>query len=127
MTMGNALRLISSLAMLALADQAAAAGTGDPANGQRLISRCSGCHSIEGDNTSGPALNGVLGRKAAIVQGYNYSSALANSGITWTEDGLDTYLAGPTRLVRGTRMTISVSKEQDRADIIAYLKSLGRP
>ena len=125
MTMEKALRLISSLAMLAIADQAAAAGTGDPANGQRLFSRCSGCHSIQGDNKSGPALNGVFDRKAAVFEGYSYSSALANSGITWTEDRLDTYLAGPTRLVRGTRMTISVSKEQDRADIIAYLKSLG--
>ncbi len=82
-------------------------------------------HSIQGDNKSGPALNGVFDRKAAVVEGYSYSSALANSGITWTEDRLDTYLAGPTRLVRRTRMTISVSKEQDRADIIAYLKSLG--
>ena len=73
---------------------------------------------------SGPPLNGVVGRRAGAVAGYRYSDALANSGITWTDEALDEYLSGPIKAVRGTRMTISVTKSEDRANIIAYLKSL---
>ncbi|WP_210202134.1 c-type cytochrome [Rhizobium anhuiense] len=121
----HALRLILSIAAVSIAGLAAASIAGNPVRGQQLFNRCSGCHSVQGENKSGPPLNGVVGREAAVVEGYRYSPALMNAGLTWTEDALDTYLAGPTRAVRGTRMTVSVSREQDRADIIAYLKSLG--
>lgn len=120
----HALRLILSITAVCTACLADAADLGNPDQGQQLFSRCSGCHSVQGENKSGPPLNGVVGRKAAAVEGYRYSPALMNAGLTWTEDVLDNYLAGPTRAVRGTRMTVSVSREQDRADIIAYLKSL---
>lgn len=125
MTMLNTLRLILSIATVSITSLAAAADAGDPVRGQQLFSRCSGCHSVQSENKSGPSLNGVVGREAASVEGYRYSTALSDSGITWTEDALDNYLAGPAKAVRGTRMTIGVSREQDRADIIAYLKSLG--
>ncbi|NSY99661.1 cytochrome c family protein [Agrobacterium tumefaciens] len=121
----NALRLIMLIATICIADLAAASDLGDPTRGQQLFRRCSSCHSIQTENKSGPPLNGVVGRDAAVVEGYHYSTALSNSGLNWTEDALDNYLAGPTKLVRGTRMTVSVAREQDRADIIAYLKSLG--
>lgn len=123
--MPHALRLILSITAVCTAGLANAVDLGNPVQGQQLFSRCSGCHSVEGENKSGPPLNGVVGREAAVVEGYRYSPALMNAGLTWTEDALDNYLAGPTRAVRGTRMTVSVSREQDRADIIAYLKSLG--
>ncbi|WP_105384288.1 c-type cytochrome [Neorhizobium alkalisoli] len=121
----HALRLILSIATICLAGLAAASIVGNPVRGQQLFSRCSGCHSVQGENKSGPPLKGVVGREAGAVEGYRYSPALMNAGTTWSEDALDNYLAGPTKAVRGTRMTFSVSREQDRADIIAYLKSLG--
>ena len=127
MIMLNVLRLILSVAAVCIAGLAAASMVGNPVRGQQIFNRCSGCHSVEGENKSGPFLNGVVGREAATVAKYRYSPALSNSGLTWTEEALDEYLAGPTKAVRGTRMTISVSREQDRADIIAYLKSLGSP
>ncbi|MFS8056109.1 c-type cytochrome [Rhizobium sp. BR 317] len=107
----NALRLILSIATLCIAGQAAAADSGDTVRGHQLFSRCSGCHSVEGENKSGPFLNGVVGREAATVEGYRYSPALSNAGIIWTEEALDHYLAGPTKAVRGTRMSVSVSSE----------------
>jgi cytochrome c len=123
----HALRLILSISAICVAGLAAASIVGNPVRGQQLFNRCSGCHSVQGENRSGPPLNGVVGREAAAVEGYHYSPALMNAGLTWTEDVLDNYLAGPTKAVRGTQMTASVSREQDRADIIAYLKSLGGP
>ncbi len=97
---------------------------GDAAKGKQLFTRCSACHSTEGQNRSGPALNGVAGRKAASAQGYNYSPALTGSNVTWTDEALNTYLAGPTKMIRGSRMSTSVAKEQDRLDLISYLKTL---
>lgn len=97
---------------------------GDAIKGKQLFNRCSACHSVDGQNKSGPALNGVVGRKAGAAQGYNYSPAMIGSNVTWTEDKLDSYLAGPNKMIRGSRMSVSVAKDQDRADIISYLKSL---
>ncbi len=120
----HALRSILSIATVCIPGLAAA-DAGDPLRGQQLFSRCSGCHSVQPETKSAPSLNDVVGRKAGSVEGYAYSTALSNSGITWTEDALNNYLAGPAKAVRGTRMTLSVPRDQDRADIIAYLKSLG--
>jgi cytochrome c len=118
------LRILPSLAMICLVCLAAVLIEGDPLRGKQLFNRCSGCHSVQGETMSGPPLDGVFGRKAAAIEGYRYSDALVNSGITWTDDVLDGYLSGPTKAVRGTRMSTSVTKPEDRADIIAYLKSL---
>lgn len=97
---------------------------GDAVRGQQTFNRCSACHSVDGTSKSGPALNGVFGRNAGAVEGYNYSAPLKASNITWNDETLETYLAGPSKMVRGTRMTISVARPEDRANIIAYLKTL---
>ncbi len=91
--------------------------------GARLYQmRCIGCHTIDA-NSAGPKHRGVVGRKAGTAAGYSYSPALKTSGLTWTEANLDTWLQGPTRMVPGVRMGISVSKPADRAAIIAWLKT----
>lgn len=120
----HASRTILALVPVCLICLAAALIRDDPVRGKQLFNRCSGCHSVEGKNMSGPPLNGVVGRRAGAVADYRYSGALANSGITWTDEALDEYLSGPIKAVHGTRMTISVTKSEDRANIIAYLKSL---
>ncbi|AUX79573.1 c-type cytochrome [Sinorhizobium fredii] len=100
---------------------------GDAIRGKQLFNRCAACHSIEGQNRSGPTLNGVFGRKAGAIESYRYSTAILNSNIIWTDDTLDAYLSGPARMLQGTRMTLTVVRPDDRADIITYLKTLAYP
>lgn len=99
---------------------------GDPARGKRLYAQCQACHAVvEGQNRVGPSLYGIIGSPAGAVDGFNYSPAVMNSNITWTEDVLFAYLETPQEYLPGTRMFFpGVAKPQDRADIIAYLKSL---
>lgn len=93
---------------------------GDPVRGQALYGACMGCHSLD-ENDVGPKHRGVVGRRAGVVPGYHYSTALMNSGLVWTPANLDRWLSGPQALVPGAKMFFSLSDAQKRADIIAYL------
>ena len=84
---------------------------------------CTSCHQVDADSF-GPHHRGLLGRRAGSVAGYPYSKALAHAGFVWTEAELDRWLADPNALVPGQRMEAHVSDPQDRADLIAYLKTL---
>lgn len=99
--------------------------TGNAANGEKLFTVCKTCHVAEkGVNRVGPSLWGVVGRKAGTIEGFKYSPANKNSGITWTEDNLFTYLAAPQKFMPGTYMAYAGMKSpQDRADLIAFLKT----
>ncbi|MDH5490291.1 MAG: c-type cytochrome, partial [Rhodospirillaceae bacterium] len=91
--------------------------------------KCMGCHPIseDGQNRTGPNLFGVVGRAKASIDGYRYSSALEKLGGTWTESELNTFIAGPRVMVPDTKMTFSgVKKEDQRDDIVAYLKTLSK-
>ncbi|MGA3130909.1 MAG: heme-binding domain-containing protein [Terracidiphilus sp.] len=102
----------------------AAAEPGDAVRGDSVFTRrCTGCHAIDA-NREGPHLRGVYGRKAGSVSGFNYSQALKNLGRTWDENSLETWLRDTDAAVPGSAMGFSVPKPQDRADIIAFLKSL---
>ncbi len=113
--------------MLAGMSAGQARAGGDPANGAKIFKlKCVICHSTQvGQNKVGPSLAGVFGRKDATAPNYSYSEAMKNSGLTWDAATLDSYLAGPRAKVPGTKMTFAgLSKESDRADIIAYLSTL---
>jgi len=99
---------------------------GDAANGEKIFAKCKACHTVEaGKNKVGPSLAGVVGRKAGMAPGFNYSDAMKNAGLTWDEATLSTYLTNPRKLVPGTKMAFpGLPKEQDRLDVIAYLKSV---
>jgi cytochrome c len=104
--------------------QLAASPGGDASNGKKLFSQsCSGCHQVKSGSVA-PTLVGVYGRKAGTAPGYKYSQGMAESGITWDAAKLDVFLAQPTKVIKGGRMPISVSKPSDRADVIAHLKTL---
>ncbi|MFN3452768.1 MAG: c-type cytochrome [Sphingorhabdus sp.] len=93
------------------------------ANGETLFrQRCQVCHSVVAAKPSGvgPNLSGVVGRKAAATT-FNYSTAMKQSKITWTQANLDRYLAAPTKTVPGTRMVIAVPDATQRVAIIKYL------
>jgi cytochrome c len=118
--------LISALALLGWAG--AASADGDPVKGEQTFKVCKTCHQIgEGaKNFVGPELNGLVGRKAGTVAGYNYSDANKNSGLTWDEATLTKYLKNPREMVPGTKMAFpGLPKDEDIANVIAYLKQFG--
>lgn len=115
---------ISFLSLIVVVNQSRGAGGADPAAGKDLFAkRCSGCHATD-SSKEGPRLRGVLGRKAGAVAGYPYSTALRNSGITWTEDLLTKWLENPEAVVKDNDMEFRVSNAAERASLVAYLKSL---
>ncbi len=69
---------------------------------------------------------GVVGRPAGTVEAFRYSAAMKSSGLVWDEATLDRFLAAPRNVVAKTTMTVSVTKPEDRQNIIAYLKSLAQ-
>lgn len=114
------------VAAAAAAGEDYAAFTGDAAAGKKVFVKCLACHSIaEGQNKVGPSLYGIVGRPAGSIAGFNYSAANKNSGITWTEDVMFAYLKAPQQYIKGTKMVFpGLTSGQDRADVIAYLKSV---
>jgi cytochrome c len=110
---------------LALVFGATVANAQDAANGEKVFAQCRACHQIgpNAKNAVGPVLNGVIGRKAGTVEGYNYSSANKNSGLTWDEATFTEYIKDPKAKVPGTKMAYAGLKDEKRiADLIAYLK-----
>ncbi|MBX7497109.1 cytochrome c family protein [Qipengyuania sp. 6B39] len=102
--------------------------TPDVAHGGEVFAQCQTCHVLEeGVNRVGPSLAGIVGRAAGTVEGYTYSDANKNSGITWTKEKLFQYLEKPQRVIPGTKMAFAgLPAGQDRADVIAYLESGGQ-
>ncbi len=97
----------------------------DPNAPPSAFAQCATCHKVEAgaQNGIGPALHGIVGKKAGQVAGFNYSPALKASGLTWDEAALDKYIANPRALVVGTKMSFAGQPDAaKRAQIIAWLK-----
>jgi len=107
--------------LVATVTTASAEAAGDAARGEALYRDCQACHSFD-KNQIGPMHRGIFGRTAGSVPGFDYSEALKNAKIVWTEANLDKWLADPEVLVPGSKMYFSVDKPEDRADLIAFLK-----
>ena len=115
----------SLLAVGMLSSQAFAAG--DAAKGKTVFARCAVCHNVEkdGGNGVGPNLFGIVGRKSATVEGFNYSGPMKASGIVWTEDNLAKWIAGPAKMVPGTKMAFGgIAQKSQIADVVEYLETL---
>jgi cytochrome c len=110
----------------------AAAQEGNPDEGAEVFKKCRACHDVGPDakNKVGPVLNDIVGRKAGTVEGFPYSEAnktAGGKGLVWTEEVLLKYLENPLVFMPGTKMAFAGLKdEQDRKDLIAYLKKNGK-
>ncbi len=120
--------LLCALAMI-VAVGAMPASAQDAAKGEQIFNACRACHTV-GPNArtkSGPPLNGIVGKKAASVPGFNYSDAMtkaAGSGLVWTEANLASYLEAPDVFLPGGVMAYSgVKNSGDLKDLIAFLKT----
>ncbi|MEA1676910.1 cytochrome c family protein [Nitrospirillum sp. BR 11163] len=118
---------VAAALVIAVAGTAVAQTAGDPVKGEKVFQRCKACHSAEKDGADklGPNLWGVVGRKSASEDGFNYSPAMKAANKTWDAATLDVYLTKPAALVPGTRMAFpGIPSAQDRVDVIAYLSAL---
>lgn len=98
----------------------------DPARGERIFGKCKACHKVDGANSTGPHLNGVVGRKVDAVEGFGYSGALEKVADVWTPDNIQHFITNPKKFAPGTAMGFAgLPKAEDRAAVIAYLQTLG--
>ena len=110
-------------AMILLAASTAQA-QGDVKRGEKLFEDCRACHMVERSPSGvGPSLYGVFGRGAATLDDFRYSPALKRSGITWTPQTINAYIADPQKMVPANRMPYAgMPEERDRADLLLYLQ-----
>ena len=96
---------------------------GDPKRGEKIFENCRACHAADGAaNEVGPGLRGVFGRRAGEREDFRYSPALKRSGITWTSQTMDEFVADPQKLVPANRMPYAgLPDARDRADLITYM------
>jgi cytochrome c len=96
----------------------------DAAAGEKVFAVCKACHQVgeTAKNNVGPILNGIIGRKSGSIEGYNYSAANKNSGITWDEATFREYIKDPKAKIPGTKMVYSGLKDEQKTnDLFAFL------
>ena len=123
------LKFVIAVAAALGAMSGGALAEGDAAKGEKVFKKCKACHSATKEkNKVGPHLVGIVGRKAASVDGYKYGkgiTAAAEKIGEWDADELMAYLENPKKYVDGkSKMTFKLKKEDQRADVVAYLASL---
>ena len=93
-------------------------------HGKMIFKKCAACHSASkgGSNKIGPALWGVIGRKAGSISDYKYSKAMSEFGKIWNFKTINAFLIKPKDYIKGTKMAYAgLKEEKDRASIILYL------
>src|ERR1043165_1462619 len=118
---------MKSLAVAGIIIVASAGGAWaqDLAAGENSFKKCLPCHSVGADakNKVGPVLNGLEGRKSGTIEGYNYTDANKNSGITWDEAQFKEYINDPRAKIPGAKMVFAgIKSENEKAALWAYLK-----
>jgi len=113
------------IAALLLTSVATTAHAADVDAGKVVFNRCKICHTVEtgGRHTLGPNLHGIYSRKAATIEGFQYSDALKNSGIIWDDETLARYIHDPKDAIPGNRMAFpGIKNEEEMENLLAYLK-----
>lgn len=106
----------------------AARADGDAARGEARFQDCAPCHKLEANsNNVGPSLHGIFERKAGALTDFRYSPAMRRSGISWTPETFDKFIADPQAMVPTNRMPYAgMANPNDRADLIAYLQKMSK-
>jgi cytochrome c len=118
--------MLPAFAVLALGFAPAAQAQNAEA-GRTVFNQCRACHTIDagGRNGVGPNLHGVVGRRAAAIEGFRYSAnmrTLAEGGLTWTPENLGRYLTNPKDVVpQGSMAFAGIRNDEQRANLIAFL------
>ena len=125
--MRNAIYALMGAALVTGFAAVAPAAAQDAAAGAKVFKKCAACHAAdEAKNKVGPHLVGIVGRAVGSVEGFKYSKAMTDHATEvpeWTEEALGAYLADPKGVVKGTKMAFAgLKKEEDVANVIAYLK-----
>lgn len=132
------LKLVPLITAIGLFITAGAGTAQDAEAGKAVFKKCAACHQVGPDaaNKTGPALNDLIGRKAGTVDGFKYRPSIVaagEKGLLWTEEELTAYLEGPTKYLKTylddsnarSSMSFKLKKEQQRLDVVAFLKSTG--
>ena len=121
--------ILSALVVVTSLIAASGARAQDAAAGKTSFNKCMACHAV-GDgakNKVGPVLNGLDGRKSGTVEGYSYSDANKNSGITWNEALFKEYIKDPKAKIPGTKMAFAgIKNEKEANDLWAYVSSFDK-
>jgi cytochrome c len=118
-------------ALIAIASGAVAspALAQDADAGKTSFNKCLACHAVgeSAKNKVGPVLNGLDGRKSGSVEGYSYSDANKNSGITWGKDAFLEYIKDPKAKIPGTKMVFAgIKNEKEATDLWAYISQFDK-
>ena len=127
----------ASFSMSAFAD---AHSSGDPVKGEKVFKKCASCHMVGPDAKAkvGPPLNDLFGRTAGSVEGFKYGKSIVaagEAGLVWTDEEVFAYLKNPKKYLRKklddkkakSKMAFKLKKDEQRADVIAYLKTFSKP
>jgi cytochrome c len=120
---------LALVAAVGLVASTGAALAQDVAAGETSFRKCAPCHSIGPDATNkvGPVLNGINGRPAGSVDGFNYSDANKGSGITWGEAVFKEYIKDPRAKVPGTKMVFAgIKSEKELGDLWSYVSQFDK-
>lgn len=121
----NAADLVLWIAAALIVAGAAGASAQDLAGGQKSFRKCLSCHDVgaTAKNKVGPALNGLDGRKAGTIEGFNYSDANRNASFVWDTQTFTDYIRAPLQAIPNTKMPFAgIPDEKERGDLWAYLK-----
>ncbi len=123
----------------------AIAADGDAVLGEKVFKKCMSCHRPpDAKSAIGPTLHGIVGRTAGTHAGYTYSPLnlhAGENGLIWTPENIIAYLPDPNAFLRtyltdkgkpelavgNTKMSYKLASESERADVVAYLKTLAKP
>ncbi len=121
------LGMVAAVVVMAATSAVAQDVAGDAAKGEMVFRKCKACHDVGPDAKAkvGPPLNGIIGRTAGTYEGFDYSDSMAKAGadgLIWSAETISELLVKPKDFVPGTKMTFAgLRKEEERADVIAYL------
>jgi cytochrome c len=123
---------VFAFAALAVGLATPAFAEGDAAAGKVVFKKCMACHAADKEqNKVGPHLVGIVGRKAAAIEGFAYSDAMkakGAEGLVWDEANITAYSKAPKEFIAGNKMAFAgLKKDEDIVNLIAYLKADPKP